>query len=59
MAERDPREVCKCGKPHDGWPGSNGGELCQMCWEAECSESWWRMVEAFPGAASEVPNVAE
>lgn len=27
---------------HEGWPGKNGGELCQLCWEAECSESWWR-----------------
>lgn len=33
---------CKCGAPHDGWPGSDGGELCQMCWEAQCSGSWWR-----------------
>jgi hypothetical protein len=25
----------------DGWTGKEGGELCQMCWERECSESWW------------------
>lgn len=37
---------CKCGEPHDNWPGKDGGELCQMCWEAECSESWWTMVKA-------------
>lgn len=43
------RELCKCGEPHDGWPGNNSGELCQMCWEAECSESWWRMVQQLPG----------
>ncbi len=30
---------CKCGSPHDGWPGKDGGELCQMCWERETSES--------------------
>jgi hypothetical protein len=37
-------ELCKCGARHDGWPGDAGGELCQMCWEAACSESWWAMV---------------
>jgi hypothetical protein len=44
-------DLCKCGAPHDGWPGNDGDELCQMCWEAECSESWWEMVRRFPGAA--------
>ena len=39
---------CKCGAPHDGWPGNDGGELCQICWEAECSESWWRMAQSLP-----------
>ncbi len=24
-----------------GWPATDGGKLCQECWEAECSESWW------------------
>jgi hypothetical protein len=38
--------ACKCGEPHDGWPGNDGGEVCQMCWEAECSESWWAMLGA-------------
>jgi hypothetical protein len=42
---------CKCGEPHDGWPGEGDGQLCQMCWEAECDESWWRMVMTLPGAA--------
>lgn len=37
-------ELCKCGRPHDGWPGKDGQPVCQMCWEAQCSESWWRMV---------------
>jgi len=37
-------ERCKCGEPHDGWPGEDGGELCQMCWESQCSKSWWAMV---------------
>lgn len=34
-------ELCRCGEPHDEWPDANGGELCQMCWEADCSKSWW------------------
>jgi len=40
----------KCGKENDdNWilevrkdVFSDGG--CQLCWEAECSESWWEMV---------------
>lgn len=41
-----PSPICsKCGaRPHDGWPGDNGSEICQECWEDECSASWWRMV---------------
>lgn len=40
-------ELCKCGKPHDGWPGENGeDQLCQDCWERECDKSWWQMVKA-------------
>ena len=27
------------------WPGEAGHEICQECWEAECSRSWWVMVE--------------
>mgnify|MGYP000325988169 CR=1 FL=1 len=27
------------------WPGEAGHEICQDCWEAECSRSWWKMVE--------------
>ena len=33
-------------EPHDGWPDGRGGQLCQMCWEAQCSDSWWRMMDA-------------
>lgn len=29
------------------WPGDGGGEICQMCWESECSRSWWQMVNRF------------
>ena len=39
-------ERCKCGEPHDGWPGEDGGQLCQMCWEAECDKTWWQVVNA-------------
>ena len=48
MTKGDEPEVktCPCGEPHDGWPGENGEELCQMCWESECDKSWWRMVNA-------------
>ena len=41
---------CKCGEPHDNWPGKDSGQLCQMCWEAECSESWWACVIALDTA---------
>jgi hypothetical protein len=27
------------------WLGEAGLEICQECWEAECSRSWWKMVE--------------
>lgn len=23
------------------WPGEAGHAICQECWEAECSRSWW------------------
>jgi hypothetical protein len=41
------------------WPGESGHEICQECWEAECSRSWWVMVNAL-GAAGllEPPNRA-
>jgi len=27
------------------WPSENDGQpICQDCWEAQCSRSWWRMV---------------
>lgn len=50
-------QKCRCGKPSDGWPDTNGGELCQMCWEADCSESWWKMVALLaPVSAEEKPE---
>ena len=38
--------TCQCGETSDGWPGENGAELCQMCWESQCDKSWWQMVTA-------------
>ncbi len=32
------------------WPGESGGNLCQCCWEAECSRSWWQMVDQINAA---------
>ena len=37
--------------------GSDFG-LCQDCWEAECSESWWCMADRFPGAVCPVDETA-
>jgi len=39
------------------WPGEAGHDICQECWEAECSRSWWVMMNAL-GAAGllEPPN---
>ena len=49
-AEHTDEPSCKCSRPHDDWPDKDGGMLCQMCWEAECSESWWQMVRALDAA---------
>ena len=45
------RAVCvECKRDATGeimWPSNaDEDELCQECWEAACSRSWWRMVEA-------------
>ena len=42
---------CKS-KRSDGWPAIGPGELCQDCWEAQCSEEWWATL-AGPGAGDE------
>lgn len=36
------RGLCRCRVPHDNWPAEDGSDLCQMCWEDECSASWWQ-----------------
>lgn len=46
---RDCSTAChECKRDTSGemtWPGEDGQEICQECWEAECSRSWWTMVE--------------
>jgi hypothetical protein len=39
-------DKCKCGEPHDNWPGEGDGMLCQTCWESECDRAWWQAVIA-------------
>jgi hypothetical protein len=36
--------------PAEQWPDDGDGTLCQVCWEASCSRSWWAMVRALGGA---------
>jgi hypothetical protein len=36
-----PNHLCPCGELHDDWPGNGQEKLCQMCWEAQCAESFW------------------
>lgn len=38
---------CQCGSLATDSVGSEHG-LCQDCWEKECGESWWQMVELLP-----------
>lgn len=38
-----------CGEMNsDNWPLNINGTIvhggCQLCWEADCSESWWEAV---------------
>jgi hypothetical protein len=33
------------------WPGEGGHEICQDCWEAEGSRSWWQMVKRLDTSA--------
>ena len=37
----------RCNDPHDNWPANDSpGQLCQLCWEAQCSQEWWVGVNA-------------
>lgn len=41
-------KCAECHRDTEGeitWPNQDGKEVCQECWEAECSKSWWAMVE--------------
>lgn len=37
----------KCGDvlKDERWPCGRG-EVCQICWEAICSQAWWKALEA-------------
>jgi hypothetical protein len=42
--------------PAERWPGrGSGGTLCQECWEAESSASWWATVRALDEAGLLAP----
>lgn len=62
---RRPIECAICGNPSDSWPAiRTSGELCQICWEAESSDAWWRTCAGLladpldykPAATPEVPR---
>lgn len=46
----EPVTCSRCPQPHDNWPAAAGGLLCQECWEAESSASWWATMRALDGA---------
>lgn len=48
----------KCGNESDAdWPltvdGENRDGGCQLCWEKECSESWWDEMDTIHGLSDE------
>ena len=44
---------CRCWlRQHDNWPAGKKGHLCQACWDKQCAESWWAMVEANGGGVA-------
>lgn len=52
--EREEARCARCPNQHDGWPVAGGdGELCQDCWEAQCSEAWWEAMDAALGGQVE------
>jgi hypothetical protein len=34
--------------PAERWPASTTGTVCQVCWEAQSSRLWWRLVQLLP-----------
>jgi hypothetical protein len=46
-----PSRCTDCGGEIDmAWPGDKG-EICQLCWEAYCSRTWWECMGAAIGDA--------
>lgn len=40
---KDYDTICsRCGGKAE-WMGIGDEDLCQECWEAHCSEEWWRL----------------
>lgn len=39
--------------PSDGWPDEANGLLCQGCWEAYASRTWWGMLKSLPDLSAE------
>jgi len=49
----------RCGKLNDDdWMLESGPGGCQECWETECSESWWKMIEAIEDRRTIIPGKA-
>lgn len=48
MPTKCPKCGASIGPDEMVWPGDAHEEICQNCWEQECSESWWRMVMGQP-----------
>ena len=37
-------KCCRCAEPHENWPTTDGGLLCQGCWEAASDLMFWDQV---------------
>lgn len=46
----NPTKCPDCGRPlattEITWPGNRGHDICQDCWETECSIAWWEAAAA-------------
>lgn len=44
------KNCANCGIPQDDdWPDGQGNNLCQLCWEAQCSDAWWAAMDRIHG----------
>ena len=43
-------EVEGCTQEAAGWPGEDGGEVCQYHWEEQCSKGFWEFAVAWDTA---------